>query len=91
MFTQLKGLLGRQINKAGLKGEIQALEVLRSFKKFADGEGWYPRTFKDGVLKVEAGSSGWAQKLHVGRVRIIELINEDIGRKVVKKIDIKIM
>jgi len=92
MFKQLKEIIGVSVNKAGLTSEFRALGVINEYKKIAREvigddavEHLVPRSYKNGVLKVEARSSAWASMLHVRRVEVIRRLN------LVKKIDIKVM
>lgn len=91
MFKQLKEIIGVSVNKAGLTSEFRALGVINEYKKIAREvigddavEHLVPRSYKNGVLKVEARGASWAATLHMKRVEIIRQI------KLVKKIDIKI-
>ncbi len=90
MFKQLKDIIGVSVNKAGLASEFRAINVINEYKKVArevigDEAVQYliPRSFKDGVLKVEARGSSWASVLHMRRVEIIKRID------LVKKINIR--
>jgi len=86
MFRPIKDLVVREINKAGLSGEVKALAVLRAFDRVCESDGWRARSFKDGVLRVEVDGSGWAQKLHVSRVELARKVNEELGEEMVKKV-----
>lgn len=92
MFKQLKDIIGVSVNKAGLASEFKAIGIINEYKKVAREvigddavEHLVPRSFKDGVLKIEARGASWASVLHMKRVEIIRRIN------LVKKINIKIV
>jgi predicted nucleic acid-binding Zn ribbon protein len=88
MFKPIKELIGREIYKAGLSGEVKALAVMQAFSRVASCDGWRAKSFKDGVLTVEVDGSGWAQKLHVQRTEIMRMLNEDLGSKMVKEMQV---
>jgi len=92
MFKQLKDIIGISVNRAGLSREFEAIGVLNEYKKIAREvigddavEHLIPRSFKNGVLKIEARGASWASVLHMKRVEIIRQID------LVKKIDVRIV
>lgn len=92
MFKQLKDIVGVSVNKAGLSSEFRAIGVINEYKKavrdvIGDEAAQYlvPRSYKNGVLKVEARGASWASVLHMRRVEIIRRID------LVKKLDIRIV
>lgn len=97
MFTQLKELLPKEINKQGLHDEIHAIAVISEYKNFCQellGEdallNLMPRFVRDGILHIDASSASWAQHLHLKQISLIEKINEKLEESVVSKFSIHI-
>lgn len=97
MFTQLKDLLSRKINREGLSGEIQALEIINLYKKYCREilgeealENLIPRFFKNKKLYVDAANSSWAQHLHIKQTELLDKINERLTKQPLESFCIQI-
>jgi hypothetical protein len=89
MFTKLKDLLPKTINKHGLRKEMKALDVINKYKRYCTellGEealqNLVPRFYKNKKLYIDASNSSWAQYLHLNQVEILEAINKNLDEKV---------
>lgn len=98
MFRPISELVVREINKAGLSGEVRALAVISEYKKIVRKmikdeavENLVPKFFKEGALHIEAQSAGWSQNLHMKQYQIIDKINTALDGDVVQKFIIKIV
>ena len=97
MFTQLKKLLPKEINKLGLKGEIDAMSVISSYKKNCSKllgddalENLVPRYFKNNKLYIDATNSAWAQHLHVRQSELIDEIKKSANEVIISGFVIQI-
>lgn len=97
MFTQLKDLLDRSINKNGLRSNVDALNVVNEYKKIVEEsfgkdapENLIPRYYKNYNLHIDASSASWAQHFVLNQSTILEKLNDKIGKKEVKKFVIRI-
>ena len=98
MFRPISELVVREINKAGLSGEVKALAVISEYKKVVREmikdeavENLVPKFFKEGALHIEAKSAGWSQNLHMKQYQIIDKINTALDGDLVQKFIIKIV
>lgn len=97
MFRPISELVVREINRAGLSGEVKALAVISEYKKVVREmikdeavDNLVPKFFKEGVLHIEAKSAGWSQNLHMKQYQIIDKINTTLNGNIVQKFIIKI-
>ncbi len=97
MFRPISELVVREINRAGLSGEVKALAVISEYKKVVREmikdeavENLVPKFFKEGTLHIEAKSAGWSQNLHMKQYQIIDKINTALNGDIVQKFIIKI-
>lgn len=92
-LEQAKNILSKILRSKGLSSQAQAAWVCR------EAEFILARTFKDsgtqvvsfsnGVLTVDAPTSGWAQEIQLREEKLIKKINQRIKMKLVKRIRIR--
>lgn len=95
-FTSIQQLIPKAARKHGIYGVMTAIRVCKKAEEavndiFKDrGHGRVkPKTFSKGVLKIQVPNSAWAQEVTLYRQKIIESVNEKIGKKSVKSIKLE--
>jgi hypothetical protein len=94
MFTQLKDLIPRTVNKMGLKRQVDAAYICETYRKIApsvfDDDSLVncmaPKYFKDGVLCISVENSAYAQIVFMKKHKLIEKINRELRGAGLKEI-----
>ena len=98
MFTQLKDLVPRTVNKMGLRKQFDGAYVCQLFRKWAPKvlgdehclEFISPGSYKSGTLVVNVKNSVWGQTVFMHRKQLIEKINQESHSVVVKDLRTKL-
>jgi len=93
MFHDIKSLLNRNIKQAGLNKQVDAINIIDIFNKFAPS--FLPEKIarqvqaiyiREKILTLQCSSSLIMQELRYRDRYIIKILNQKAGREVVEKI-----
>jgi len=93
MFKDLKSLLSKSIQRAGIAGQVGSAQITKIFEEITKqilSEETSSKTkavdIKDKTLLVACLSSAAVQELQLKEAEIIKKINKTIGKEIVRKI-----
>jgi len=95
MFEPFQKFLTVAANRYNIGTQIQAAQVCQQFRKLIPtlfpqhpeaANNIKPGYYKDKILVINTAAPGWSQEVIMRKVQIIEAVNAEFGKEVVKNI-----
>lgn len=97
MFKHIKNILPSSLSRYGIDRQAQAAFVCFLFEKIIKEElggevhkNCQPLSFKNGILKIQVKNSVLASEIQLNQSKIINKINKEIGKEVVRRLQFRL-
>ena len=97
MFTNLKRHLNKKLKQLGIENKVEAALVCEAWGKavvsiFGKEGAKNTRAlfFKDNTLTIQVENSSWASEVKMRESKLVEGINKELGKDIVKRIRFKV-
>jgi predicted nucleic acid-binding Zn ribbon protein len=98
MFTPIQKILPKAIKKLGLAREVEAALICEKYRKLAPQlihvnalQHTSPKFYRGKTLTIGVVNSSWAAALMAQKERLIELINKELGKKMVADLKTRVV